>query len=102
LPKVWTPSAWNGMPALGRDLPDLLDRHQGAALAVRRLDRDQDRVGPEGAPHVVGIDQPLPVDRQVGHGMADLLQRLTGAQEGVVLDDRRDDVAAPAWRPRRP
>jgi hypothetical protein len=82
---------------LRRDAPDLLDRHQRAGLAVRRLDRDQDRVGTQRVPHVVRVHQPLAVDRQIRHGVTGLLQRLAGAQERMVLDHGGDDVSA---RPR--
>ena len=79
---------------LGRDAADLLDRHERAALAVRGLDRDQDRVRAERAAHVVRVHQPLAVHRQVRHGVTGLLQRLAGPEDGVVLDLGRDHVAA--------
>ena len=45
-----------GCRARARCAPISCDRLHGARLAVRVHDRDQDRVGPERAPDVVGID----------------------------------------------
>ena len=81
-----------GDPVLPGDPPDLLDRHDGADLAVRVHDGDQDRVRAEGPPDIVRIYQAELVDRKVGHGITRPLQRLTGPQHGVVLHRRRDDV----------
>src|SRR5262247_2698924 len=43
--------------------------------------------------HVVRVHQPVAVDRQVRHGVARLLESLTRAEEGMVLDYGGDDVA---------
>ena len=72
-------------PLLG-DPPDLGDRHDGADLAVRVHDSDEDRVRPERAPDVVGVDEPLSVHGQKRYPEASALEGLAGAKHGVVLD----------------
>ena len=47
---------------------------------------------PDGADYLVGIDEPVLVDGQIGHLEPELLQLVAGVQHGVVLDRGGDDV----------
>ena len=60
---------------LAGDRADLRAGLDGPDLGVGVHDRDQDGVGPDGAPDVVGIDQPVAVDVEIGHLEALALER---------------------------
>ena len=68
------------------------DRLDSADLVVRQHHADHDGPVPDGADHLVGIDEPVLVDRQIGHLEPELLQLVAGVQHGVVLDRGGDDV----------
>lgn len=78
---------------LARDPADLSDRLDRADLVVRVHDRHEDGIGPEGAPHVVGVDQAAGIHRHMGDLAAVLLQIFHGLQHRVVLDGGSDQMA---------
>ena len=72
------------------DRGDWLD---GADLVVGRHDGDEEGVGPQGLLDLLGPNAALCIDIEVRHLDA-LRQCLAGMQHGMMLDLRRDDVAA--------
>ena len=77
-----------------RELRDFRDRIDHADFIIRVHDRDQDRRGLDGLPHILRINTPIPLDRQIRHLKPVLLEVLASVQHGLVLDRLRDDVIA--------
>jgi hypothetical protein len=83
-------------PVLAGDRPDLPRGLDGPDLGVGVHDRDQDGLGPDGPPDRLGIHEAVPVHVQVGGLEPQGLEVLHRPQHRVVLDLRRDEVAATA------
>ena len=79
--------------ALAAERTDGGNRLDGADLVVGRHDGDEEGVRPQGLLDLLGPDAALCVDIEVRH-LDTLRQCLAGMQHGMVLDLRRDDVAA--------
>ncbi len=73
---------------------DLADRLHHADLVVGPHDRDQDRLVGHGSLQRFQRDQPVGLNRQVGHPVAGLLHPLAGVEHRFVLRHLRDDVVA--------
>jgi hypothetical protein len=73
---------------------DLAQRLQRADLAVGRHDRDERRVGPQGAADGIGIDHTFAVHRQPRHAPALLLEVTARIADRDVLDGGGQHVAA--------
>ena len=74
------------------DRADLTDWLDGADLVVRVHDRDQAGLGRDRFPDLLGRDQAVLVDVQIGHGEALFFELLQRVEHGVVLKGRGDDV----------
>ena len=82
-------------PAFLGDAPDLADRMNRPDLVVGVHDRDQHGLVGDRVAHRVGIDHPVLVHRQVGHGrLARPFQRAATVEHRLVLGDAGDDVVA--------
>ena len=77
-----------------RDGADFLDRLNRSNLIVGVHDRNQNRVGPDGAPHVAGIDNAVARNRQPRNLPTLLLEILTRVKNGMVFDPGTNDVPA--------
>ena len=86
---------------LARDARDLGDRLNHAQLIVGMHNRDQPRIRPQRAPHIVGIHQAARANRQNRDGRARALELRAGGQHRRVLDRARDDVRRPRSQQRQ-
>ena len=77
------------------DLADFGDGLNGAHFVVGVHDADESSIVLDGSAHVIGINQAVLINWQVGDLEAEvLLQLLAGVAHGVVLNGRSDDVVA--------
>ena len=85
-----------GNPALPGDVPDLTHGLEGPDLGVGVHDGDEDGVGPEVTPDLIGIHHAVAVDGEIGDLEPEGLEALARPEYGVVLDPRGDDVSPAA------
>ena len=60
------------------NLSNLLDRLHNSGFVVGHHDRNQLGLRPQSTPHIIGIDQPAGIHRQIRHLAAHILKMLTG------------------------
>ena len=75
----------------GTDGSDGLDH---ARFIIGVHGRNEDRIVTNGGGHIVCRGAAVGIDGDIGDVIALFLQSLEGAQDGMVFDGRRDDVAA--------
>ena len=81
-----------GNPVPARDLPKLAHGLERPHLGVGVHERDEDGVRSNGLLQILRPDHTVFVHGKIGDGEALRLQRLAGAEHGVVLDLRGHDV----------